>query len=131
LTVIFLDFRELYDLHLQFLPNRKGPMTYVQRLAIVGLSFFSTLALAQQTAPGNPPPETPPPGTTQTITTTTAQDSPDPVPMTKSQIRAQRKRQKQDEKAARANAKAAKDQSDLLKQQNKSTDATEKANAPE
>jgi hypothetical protein len=51
--------------------------------------------------------------------------------MTRSEIRAQRRRQRQDEKAARANAKAAKDQSDLLKQQNKSTDATEKANAPQ
>lgn len=110
----------------QKLPINKGPMTSIQRLAVVGLSFFSTLALAQQTAPVNSAPVT-----SQTTTTTTVQDSTDPVPMTKSEMKAQRKRQKQEEKAARANAKVAKDQSDVIKQENKSTDATEKANAPQ
>ena len=106
-------------------------MTFIQRLAIVGLSLVSTFAIAQQTAPVNQPPATPPPGTSQTTTTTTVQDSPDPIPMTKSEMKAQRRRQKQQEKAARANAKIASDQSDMVKQQNKATDATEKANAPQ
>jgi hypothetical protein len=51
--------------------------------------------------------------------------------MTKSEIKAQRKRQKQEEKSARAHAKAEKDHSDALKQDNKSTDAAEKARAPQ
>jgi len=96
----------------------------IQRLAVLGLSVFSTLAIAQQTVPNNPsaPPQT---------ATTTVQDSTDPPPMTKSEIKAQRKRQKQEEKSARAHAKAEKDHSDALKQDNKSTDAAEKARAPQ
>lgn len=55
----------------------------------------------------------------------------DPAPMTKREIRAQRKRQKQEEKSANANAKARKYDAKALEQDNKSTDAAEKAHAPD
>jgi len=127
-------------------------MTSTQRLAVLSLSVFSALAIVQQTAPSDPPP-----AASQTTTTTTTTNPPSaqttltnppvvssqtttnpvedlivaPVPMTKSEIKAQRKRQKLLEKAADAHVKAQKDNADALKQENKSTDATEKANAPQ
>jgi hypothetical protein len=61
-------------------------MTSIQRLVVLslGLSVFSTLAIAQQTEPGNPPP-----ATSQTTTTTTVQDTTTPAPMTKREMKAQ------------------------------------------
>jgi hypothetical protein len=112
----------------------KELMTYLQRLAVLslGLSVFSTLAIGQEPAPSNPPP-----ATTQTTTTTTVQDTPAPVPMTKRELKEQRRRQKLQEKAANADAKAHKDSAKAdkndakaLKQEDKSTDATEKSNSP-
>ena len=85
--------------------------------------MLSTIAIAQQTA-------TPPAAPETTTTTTTVQDAPDAPPMTKREIKAQRIRQKQQEKAARAHAKAEKDRAAALKQDNKSTDATEKSQEP-
>ena len=129
-------------------------MTSTQRLAVLVLSVFSALAIVQQTAPTDPPP-----ANSQTTTTTTTTNPPSaqttptnspsvssqtttnpvedlivapaPVPMTKSEIKAQRRRQKLLEKAADAHVKAQKDNADALKQENKSTDATEKANSPQ
>ena len=127
-------------------------MTSTQRLAVLVLSVFSALAIVQQTAPTDPPP-----ANSQTTTTTTTTNPPSaqtaptnspsvssqtttnpvedlivaPVPMTKKEMKDQRRRQKLQEKAADAHVKAQKDNADALKQENKSTDATEKANAPQ
>jgi hypothetical protein len=51
--------------------------------------------------------------------------------MTKREMKAQRKRQKQEENSAVAHAKSQKDEANALKQENKSTDAAEKANVPQ
>lgn len=140
-------------------PNLKGPpMTSIQRLALLALMAFSTVAIAQQTPPSNPPP--PQPGSQTTTTTTTTQDSaapgsqhdqdtvaPAPIhdrsldaptPLTKRELKDQRRRQKQTEKSAGAHAdaekhsaKADKENAKAMKQENKSEDAAEKANAPQ
>jgi len=72
-------------------------------------------ANAQQTAPPPPPDQTAP-----------VQD-PAAVPLTKDQMKEQRKMQKQDEKAAREKAKADKAQASEMKHEDKSADAAEKA----
>lgn len=121
-------------------------MTPIQRIAVLAFSVFSTLAIAQ-TPQQDQQTNNPPPASSQTTTTTTttgqdnsapqaARDSAmpvytDPAPMTKREIRAQRKRQKQEEKSANANAKARKYDAKALEQDNKSTDAAEKAHAPD
>jgi hypothetical protein len=51
--------------------------------------------------------------------------------MTKHEMRAQRKRQKLEEKSADAHAKSQKSEANALKQENKSTNAAEKANLPQ
>lgn len=53
------------------------------------------------------------------------------APMTKRDLKDQKKEQKYDEKSARENAKAQKDNTKALKHQDKSTDAAEKANSPQ
>ncbi len=127
--------------------KNEGPMTPIQRIAVLAFSVFSTLAIAQTPiAPQDQQPGNPPPVTSQTTTTTTTvQDNSapqavrdsalpvyaDPAPLTKREMRAQRKRQKQLEKSADADAKARKYDAKALKQDNKSTDAAEKANAPD
>jgi outer membrane biosynthesis protein TonB len=130
-------------------------MTSIQRLALLGLVAFATVAVAQQTPPNPPPPQ---PGSQTTTTTTTTQDpnaprrdqdpmvvtpirdqtSDVPVPLSKREMKEQRRRQKQQEKAARAQAEAEKhsanadkENAKAMKQQNKSADATEKANTPQ
>jgi hypothetical protein len=102
-------------------------MNSIQRLAVLGLSVFSIAAMAQEPVPGNPPAVT-----SQSTTTTTVQDSISPIPpapMTKREMKAQRKRQKLEEKSADAQAKSSKATANALKQENKSTNAAEKANA--
>jgi hypothetical protein len=114
--------------------HQKEFMTSTQRIAVLSLALgvFATLAFALQSTPDSQPP------VVSQTTTTTVPDSNPPVPMTKSEMKAQRRRQKLEEKSASADAKAQKsaakaqkNNADALKQQNKSTDATEKANNPQ
>jgi len=126
--------------------KNEGPMTPIQRIAVLAFSVFSTLAIAQTPTPQqDQQPNNPPVPSQTTTTTTTVQDNSapravrdsampvytDPAPMTKREMRAQRKRQKQLEKSADADAKARKYDAKALKQDNKSTDAAEKANNPD
>lgn len=53
------------------------------------------------------------------------------APLSKKELKAQRRQQKNQQKAADQEAKAQKDQADALKHQNKATDAAQKANAPQ
>ncbi len=65
--------------------------------------------------------------TTQTTQTTTTMGAPQDAPLTKKQMKEQRKLQKQQEKSASESAKAQKDQANALKHQDKATDAGEKS----
>lgn len=126
-------------------PQPKGSMTPIQRIVVLAFSVFSTLAIAQTPQQDQQPSNAPPVTSQTTTTTTTGQDNSapqavrdsampvytDPAPMTKREIKAQRKRQKQEEKSANANAKARKYEAKALQQDNKSTDAAEKAHAPD
>ena len=131
-------------------------LTPIQRLAFLGLVAFCTVAVGQQT-PANPPPPAQP-GSQTTTTTTTTQDpnlprhdqdalppapprdsSLDaPIPLTKRELKEQRRVQKQEEKSARAHADAKKhsakadmEDAKAMEQENKAKNATQKANTPQ
>lgn len=113
-------------------------MTSIQRNAVLAISVFSTFAIAQTLAiaqqnqqPNNPPVPSQTTNTPPAVRDSAAPALTEPAPMTKREMRAQRKRQKQVEKAADANAKARKYDAKALKQDNKSTNAAEKANNPQ
>ena len=76
---------------------------------------------------------TPPPITNQTPVTNSAsgaETQPSATPLTKDELKAQRKQQKHEERAAKANANAAKSQAKAKKEQDKSMQESEKAAAP-
>jgi hypothetical protein len=81
-------------------------------------------ASAQQAQPPSSTTTSTTPDGTQTTTTTTS-------PMTKGELKAQRKQQKEQEKSAKDNAKASKDNAKAVKSQDKATDAQEKAQQPQ
>lgn len=97
-------------------------------LAALSLIFALPVMLTAQTpaAAGTPV-------TSQTQVTPNGANATSPVagtastPMTKDELKAQRKQQKSQEKAAKDNAKAAKAQEKSLKAQNKATDAAQEA----
>lgn len=87
----------------------------------------------QTTAPQQPVPITndTPAQTTRPETTPVPGSGAAVAPVSKSQLKAQRKQQKTEEKAANANAKAAKSQAQAKKQTDKAIQAQEKAAQPQ
>jgi len=101
---------------------RVAPLFFAAALAL-------PLAVSAQTPAGSVPvtsqtPVTPNGATTTTTTTSTAPAA--DAPLSKGELKSQRKQQKREEKSAKANAKAAKDNAKALKAQDKATDAVEK-----
>jgi hypothetical protein len=95
------------------------------QLLAVGALAFAIAASGEQVPPVSQPLSA---QASPTQVVTPASTAP---PMTKSEMKAQRKQQKHQEKSAKANAKAQKDQSKALKQQDKAVDEQEKAAKPE
>jgi hypothetical protein len=91
-------------------------MNRFQTMAVIGLASLATMTIAQQSEP-TPGSVTPPPAqSTQT----------DGAPLTKSEMKEQKKQQKHQEKAAKEQAKAQKSNADALKHADKAKDEQEK-----
>jgi hypothetical protein len=104
----------------------KSSSTMATRLAMLALcAMFTGGAMAQEAAPATPPLVTSGSPTDPTAPTTTLAQP--PGTMSKSELRDQRRQQKRDEAAARANTKAAKAQASLVHADAKSKDANDKA----
>jgi hypothetical protein len=95
-------------------------------VVLAAVAIFSALSVTSQQQP------TETQSTTTTTSTTSTAPPPDAsYPMTKQEMKAQRKQQKHEEKAAKARAKAAKADSKSTKEHDKATDEQEKAARPQ
>jgi hypothetical protein len=100
--------------------------TVATRLAMLALcAMFTGGAMAQESAPATPPVVTPGSPTDPTAATTVLTQP--PGTMSKDELKNQRRQQKRDEAASRANVKAAKASAALLNADAKSKDANDKA----
>jgi len=105
--------------------NRKQMIAANALLVLFGAVASGAQTTTQTTRPVPITSQTPLTDQNTTTTTTTL------TPLTKSEMKAQRKQQKHEERAAKANSKAAKDQADAIKQRNKSVQESEKATVPQ
>ena len=104
----------------------KTDSTMAMRLAMLALgAMFTGGAMAQESVPATPPVVTA--GSPADPTAATVGLTPPSGTMSKGELKDQRRQQKRDEAAARANTKAAKAQASLLNADAKSKDANDKA----